>query len=310
MDEPEPVETNETTAETEETAVHVDHTDHTDRGLLYIAKGQTFVDEATLSARRAKTVMPDCPITIVTDRDVDAECFDQTIIDTDTFTKSDKPRLMQETPYDRTIFLDTDTYLAESIAELFDLLDEFDVAFRKNRSTSHIPDADSGNQTINAVVPEAFPEFNAGVIVYKSNEATMDLLVNWDWYCVSSHEFDQRSLRPALYLSRARFTPIPNRFNCMHRNSNQLAGRVHVFHGPLVSRQIGKNRIDLAEAMEKLGQSEESRLYYVYGSTLFVDPSPHLLLKPLYRGKQIVDLVREHGLKATIDLVADTIGGS
>jgi len=31
------------------------------------------------------------------------------------------------------------------------------------------------------------------------------------------------------------------------------------------------------------------------------------LLKPLYRGKQIVDLVREHGLKATIDLVADTI---
>ena len=296
--------------ETEETAAHADHTDHTDRGLLYIAKGQTFVDEATLSAQRAKTVMPDCPITIVTDRAVDAGCFDQTIIDSDAFSKSDKPRLMQRTPYDRTIFLDTDTYLAESIAELFDLLDEFDVAARKNRSTSHIPDTNSGNWTINSAVPEPFPEFNTGVIVYKSNEATMNLLDEWELYCFHTHEFDQRSFRPALYFSRARFTPIPNRFNCMYRNSNQLAGRVHVFHGPLVTRHIGKNRIDLAKAIEKLGQSEESRLYYVYASTLFVDPSPHLLLKPLYRGKQIVDLFREHGLKATINFVADTIVSS
>jgi hypothetical protein len=294
MDEPDPVETDETA-------------DHADSSILYVVKGQKFVDEATLSAQRAKTVMPDCPITIVTDRDVDAECFDQTIIDTNTFTKSDKPRLMQKTPYDRTIFLDTDTYLAESIVELFDLLDKFDVAFRKNRATSHIPDADSGNQTVNAVVPEAFPEFNAGVIVYKSNETTMSLLGEWERYCVSSHDFDQRSLRPALYLSRARFTPIPNRFNCMYRNSNQLAGRVHVFHGPLVTRHIGKNRIDLAKAIEKLGQSEESRLYYVYASTLFVDPSPHLLLKPLYRCKQVVDLVREHGFRATFDIVFDTL---
>jgi hypothetical protein len=106
MDEPDPVETDETA-------------DHADSSILYVVKGQKFVDEATLSAQRAKTVMPDCPITIVTDRDVDAECFDQTIIDADAFTKSDKPRLMQKTPYDRTIFVDTDTYLAESIVKRY-----------------------------------------------------------------------------------------------------------------------------------------------------------------------------------------------
>ena len=43
-----------------------------ERGIVYIAAGKEFVDEARISAESAKAVMPDVPITLFTDVDADA----------------------------------------------------------------------------------------------------------------------------------------------------------------------------------------------------------------------------------------------
>jgi hypothetical protein len=176
--------------------------------LLYFAKGETFVAEAERSARQAAKVMPEYPITIVADREPDVDCFDTIIIDKTPFEKRDKPRALQKTPYDRTIYLDTDTYLSDSIVELFDILDEFDLALRCARAQVHVPES--------SPLPDSFPEFNTGVIPYRSTAAMTEMLDDWERRCLPTHDFDQCSLRPALYHSDVRFTPIPNRYNCQY----------------------------------------------------------------------------------------------
>ncbi|PSP72909.1 hypothetical protein BRC86_11250 [Halobacteriales archaeon QS_3_64_16] len=268
-------------------------------GILYFAKGKTFVEEAVLSAQQVANVMPEVPITIVTDREPDAECFEEVLFDTSEFAKRNKPQAMRRTPYDRTIYLDTDTYVDEPIDELFDLLEAFELGLRRNKSAMHVSEV--GNVDPNAEVPEAFPEFNSGVIPYRKTAAVWDLLREWERLCLPDHGWDQRSLRPALYDSSVRFTSIPNRYNCIYRNDNVVSGSIKVFHGPLVTR--GQNRVALQEAREKLNRSTGSRLHYVYGNTLFTNPSPPLLAKPWLLASQVWDLLRNRGAHATTRLV-------
>ena len=276
------------------------------RGLLYFAKGETFIEEATLSARQVRRVMPEVPIAIVADREPDADCFDDVLLDTSAFAKRNKPQAMRRTPYERTIYLDTDTYVQEPIDELFDLLDEFEFAARRNRDESHIPtDRDDDP---NAGVSDAFPEFNSGVIPYRSTSAVTDLLEAWERQCLPDHESDQRALRPALYHSSVRFTALPNRYNCIYRNDNVVNKRIKIFHGPLLDRH--KNRIELREALRKLNASEACRVYYTYGNTLFVDPSPISPAKLWYRGLQLRDLVSDRGVRETADLVLGAVSES
>lgn len=239
------------------------------RGLLYLAKGDTFVSEATLSAKQASAVMPDYPITVVTDREPEADCFDNVIVDSTQFEKRNKPQALRETPYDQTIYLDTDTYLTDSLTELYDLLGEFDLGVRRDREQAHVPEKSS--------LPESFPEFNSGVIVYETTESVVNMLSDWEERCLPSHEFDQRSFRESLFYSDVRFSCIPNRFNCMYRYDDVVDGQVKIFHGPLVDRE--RNSIDLQEAIPRLNESGHVRLHYSWNGKLFVDPAPSLVTK-------------------------------
>jgi len=266
-----------------------------DQGLLYLAKGERFITEAERSARQATTVMPECPIAVVADRELDADCFDRVIVDESPFQKRDKPWALRQTPYDQTIYLDTDTYLHDRIDELFEILNAFQLGLQRNRDQAHVP-ADSP-------LPDAFPEFNSGVIAYRSTEGVLDMLENWERRCCASDEFDQRSLRPALYHSDVRFTPIPNRYNCQYHWDNIVEGPVKVFHGPLVDREARK--VHVQDAISKLNSAHGLRLHYRWtehdgrGETegLFVDPRPSLL----ERGRLIL---RRHGWGALLKAVA------
>lgn len=220
--------------------------------------------------------MPDYPITVVTDRELGADCFDNVIVDSTVFEKRNKPQALQKTPYDQTIYLDTDTYLTDSIAELYDLLNKFDVGVRRNRDQAHVPD--------DSPLPKSFPEFNTGVIVYSTTESVVNMLYDWEERCLSSHEFDQRSFRESLFCSDVRFTCIPNRYNCMYRYDNVVDGRVKVFHGPLVSRE--RNSIAVQDAISKLNNSHHVRLHYSWNERLFVDPDPPLWVKVYHTVRQ------------------------
>lgn len=262
-----------------------------DQGLLYLAKGETFVAEAERSARQTAAVMPEYPITLVADREPDADCFDTVIIDKSSFEKRDKPRALQQTPYDQTIYLDTDTFLAGSIDGLFEVLDKFELGLRRDQGQSHVPES--------STLPKSFPEFNTGVITYQSAVSVMAMLEDWKRRCRPTDEFDQRSLRPALYHSDVRFTPLPNRYNCQYHWDNVVDGPVKVFHGPLFDPKA--NEIALQEAISKLNSSHEVRLHYRWGGTLFVDPQPPFLTRVL---TWVRLMARQHGMRGLLARVA------
>ncbi|WP_103027096.1 putative nucleotide-diphospho-sugar transferase [Salinibacter altiplanensis] len=261
------------------------------RGLLYLAKGETFVAEAERSAQRTATVMPQHPITIVADREPDADCFDTVIIDRSSFEKRDKPLALQQTPYDRTIYLDTDTYLTDSIDGLFEILDAFDVGLRRDQGQSHVPESSQ--------LPKSFPQFNSGVITYQSTQGVRDMLKDWAQRCRPTDTFDQRSLRPALYHSEVRFTPLPNRYNCQYHWKNVVDGPVKVFHGPLVEREA--RSILLEEATSKLNSSHDVRLHYKWGGALFVDPTPPFWTR-VSTWMQLI--ARRHGMQELLARIA------
>lgn len=267
-----------------------------DRGLLYLAKGETFVAEAERSARQAAAVMPEYPIALVTDRKPEADCFDTVLPDDSPFEKRDKPRALQRTPFDHTIFLDTDTYLSDSIDGLFEILEAFELGLRRDREQAHVPE--------DSPVPDAFPEFNSGVIAYRSTGRVRDMLEAWERRCRPGEAFDQRSLRVALYHSDVRFTPIPNRYNCQYHWDNIVDGPVKVFHGPLVERgAVGIDRedtIDLRDAIRKLGRSDRARLHIRWDGTLFVCP-------PLPFSTRVHLTAREHGIRELFARAARTL---
>ena len=98
-------------------------------GYLYIAVGEMFRYEAERSSRSLKrfTQFPVCLIT--DDKNFSSPQFDQ-IIYVEDIGKSFEVKItgMQMSPYDKTVFLDSDVFVCDSIDDIFLVLDHFDMA--------------------------------------------------------------------------------------------------------------------------------------------------------------------------------------
>ncbi|WPD22729.1 MAG: hypothetical protein SD837_21405 [Candidatus Electrothrix scaldis] len=205
------------------------------RGVVYVATGEKFVAEALISVRSVKKQMPEIPITLFTDLQelvahppdgVDS-VFHMTQV---THSCLDKMYPLIESPYERTLFLDTDTYLCARIDELFEVLDNYDIAAAHPpyRVQYYLPD-----------IPECFPEPNTGVIAFKKTPRALEVLKNWSneykkqLASPNKPHHDQHSFRAALYHSTARFLVLPQEYNFRNIGPN-FAGkgsRVKIIHG-------------------------------------------------------------------------------
>src|ERR1044072_1358303 len=98
-------------------------------GIYYIATGPRHVAEAIRAAQTAREWMEAYPIALLTDQEVDRPVFDRVLrCSYPSNSYVDKIEGMLACPFDRAIFLDTDTHICGSIKGLFDLLTRFDLA--------------------------------------------------------------------------------------------------------------------------------------------------------------------------------------
>src|SRR5690242_3546914 len=128
-------------------------------GILYAATGKKFLAEAEISAKSVKQAMSDTKIALASDCESNSNCFDIHIkINRPEYSFIDKILALKETPFDKTLYLDSDTFVISDVRGLFDLLDRFEMAasFEPARFLSKV---DS--------VPTCFSEINTGVILYK-----------------------------------------------------------------------------------------------------------------------------------------------
>lgn len=209
-------------------------------GVIYVAIGGGFLSEATLSAKSLQRFLPGIPMLLFTDQEAEAGAeFDEVI-----HLPAPHPRphinkliAMTLSPFDRTLLLDTDTYICADISDLFTTLDLFDIAMTQDRAFKDDFPAGSG-------VPDAFVEFNQGVIAFRKSNAVREALneaLIWTerlYACSGKYPYDQSPLRIALFHSNVRIATLPVEYNCRFASYGSLNGVVRILHGRLPGRQM------------------------------------------------------------------------
>jgi len=206
------------------------------RGAIYVVThDQRYLYLLHASAESLKRVMPELPVTVFSQFPVEGPYFDKVWkVEPVGDGFYDKARLMLESPYEQTVFVDTDIYAVQRFDGLFSLLDRFDFAatheeYLNTDWFSHYPRPD---------IPACYPEFNTGILAYRRSAAMSQLLENWsDLYKTFLSQNpgkatnDQPFFRAAAYYSEARAATLGREYNCKFRGQGYLNGPVKLLHG-------------------------------------------------------------------------------
>jgi lipopolysaccharide biosynthesis glycosyltransferase len=184
------------------------------RGVVYVAFGDRFVAEAVHSVRSLQRHCPGLPAVLFTDQPLPGAPFEEVRVVEVGHIRA-KVDLLAQSPFDESLYLDSDTRVVHDLRDVFDVLDRFDLAmchdFARKRETMArvVPEY--------AAIPYAFSEFNGGVILYSRSEAANRFLELWrqrfHQYKEQTRGWDQATLRVAAWESRARILTLPPEFN-------------------------------------------------------------------------------------------------
>ncbi|MGB4839348.1 MAG: putative nucleotide-diphospho-sugar transferase [Saprospiraceae bacterium] len=145
-------------------------------GYLYIAFGEKYLNEAVVSVESLLKVDPKANFTLITNSyDLVPSIFKNVIL---LSIDTDKPFLykikaLSLSPYERTFFIDTDTYFCDTCIELFSLLDYFDILIAHCNNDY----LDVYNKLGEAIL--GYYSYNTGVIIYKKRDKTIEFLKDW-----------------------------------------------------------------------------------------------------------------------------------
>lgn len=179
------------------------------RGIIYVATGEKHLQEALISARQAAKLMPDLSLSIFTDQAVPEGLFDHVYpAATGEMGRRAKIRAMLESPYEQTLYLDTDTYICQPCEDIFWVLERFDLAVAHEVYR---------NEYKFEEFPGSFPSFNTGVVVFNKNPLVSKFLSSWEesYETVFSkkRKADQPAFRHTLFHSKVNFYVLPTEYN-------------------------------------------------------------------------------------------------
>ena len=147
---------------------------------------------------------------------------------------------MRRSPFERTLYLDTDTYVVEEVVGVFDLLDHYDLALAQAPAYRGLDDPE---------VPAAFPEFNCGVVAWRAGERVSAFLKSWEetyreWLVKDvlpgrhggDHPSrtvigDQPAFRRCAWQHGMRVATLPPEYNLRLGIQTTVVGRVRLLHG-------------------------------------------------------------------------------
>lgn len=177
-------------------------------GVIYVASGADYIDLACASARSLKAQEPGLPVDLFTDDPVPAGLFDQVHPLTRPGPRA-KLTSMQQTRFERTLYLDADTLVVGPLGDLFDVLERFDCALAHDMRRAS-PLIRAGD----VPTPYAFPQLNSGVFLYRQSQAMLALLAEWERrFHAAGGGRDQPVLKDLLWESDLRFYVLPPEFN-------------------------------------------------------------------------------------------------
>ena len=137
-------------------------------GIVYIAVGAAFVKDAERAAQSARRQHPELPICLFSDVPSADPVFDINLPIKDPHRRSKLDCIIQ-TPFRKTLYLDTDTRVIGSIMEPFGLLDRYDLAACHVENRHPVSSATSRLKAEG--VEAGFTGFNGGVFYYRMNDS-------------------------------------------------------------------------------------------------------------------------------------------
>lgn len=179
------------------------------RGVVYVATGAAHAEAARRSAASVRATNPALGIALFTDQPVIGAGFDVVHAIADPHKRS-KVDHLAATPFAETLYLDSDTRVRGDLDELFRLLERFELAcaLRGNAVTRHRKGRGARD------IPDAFPEYNCGVLLYRGTERVRGFLEAWRRaYAALGKVADQRSFRDTVWDSDLRIAVLTSRYN-------------------------------------------------------------------------------------------------
>ncbi len=215
-----------------------------EKGIIYVVTGRKMLPELFQSIDSVKKAMPHVPISLFTDQtDIKDERLDLVLqIKNPLHQFADKIQPLIDSPYQKTLYLDTDTYMAESVETLYIMLDRYDVLAVQDPWRNDYPFEE---------VPDCFPTVNGGVLAVRKCPVVEDFLKSWFKNHFEIFEKKQRNDQPALryslFHSKVNLFILPPEFNMRTYHPCLIGGhaRVKIIHernryAPQIARIVNK----------------------------------------------------------------------
>jgi hypothetical protein len=202
-----------------------------DRGVLYIAFGEKYRHEVLTSIASLRRFHPHLPCCIITDSEFGELPAHVEVVLREPEIEQPfraKPRYLRESPFDRTLFLDTDTTVVGAVEPLFYLLDRFDIGLHMHPHYRTYGTYGRGGYLSTA---------NTGVVLFRRGVDVNEMFDRWleafDWEAsvVQSRITDDPTLMYAVYDTRVRLVPLPSGMNFLLQIPNVTASPIHIIHG-------------------------------------------------------------------------------
>ena len=210
-----------------------------DSGVLYIAFGEQYRQEALTSIASLRRFHPHLPCCIITDSDFGELPTHVEVVLREPEIEQPfraKPRYLCESPFDRTLFLDTDTTVVQAVEPLFYLLDRFDIGLHIHPHYGTYGTYGRGGYLSTA---------NSGVVLFRRCAAVSEMFDRWlelfdravstSEACASnvvqSRIHDDPLLMYAVYDTRVRLVPLPTAMNFLLQMPTVTASPIHIIHG-------------------------------------------------------------------------------
>lgn len=222
-----------------------------EKGFVYVATGDGYIEEANRSAVSLKKWHPDIKICLICEeRDHVPLIFDEVIqlVSSEvSYSPIDKWHCIR-CPFEKAIFLDSDTQVFGPIDSLFEILNQFDLAL--------LPENKRGWDYRLDGVPPCFAEFNTGVIVFDNTDEVKSVFEKWtrEYMRLRKEQNltnDQPSFRSVVFYSDLRIAPIPSEFHFLGNSVNYIMWKANLIHG----------RGDLQKIEKMVNGSFGSRVY-------------------------------------------------
>jgi hypothetical protein len=180
-----------------------------DRGVLFVVTGARYTAAACDAARSVAATNPWLGLGIYTDQEFSDPLFDF-IGRIDESASRLKHEYVGKSPFRETLYLDSDVRITSDLRDLFRILQRYEIAGAHVRYRS----SPKRLRKHRLDLPQAFPQINCGVLLYKNCDSVAALFKSWtEIYRQGGFTRDQIPFREALWLSDVKFYVLGPEYN-------------------------------------------------------------------------------------------------